>query len=61
LGDLTQIQKNPKINRTQMAKELGNISEDGVKSYLAKLTREKIIKHVGSTKSGYWIIIKNKV
>ena len=56
---LKLIQDNPKINRTQIAAKLGTISEGGVKYYLAKLTNDKVIKHIGSTKSGYWIIIKN--
>ncbi len=57
---LTLIKKNPQINRIQIAAELGNISESGVKYYLSKLTKEKTIKHIGSTKRGYWIIIKSE-
>ena len=54
---LELIKSNPQIIRVQMAKELGNISEDGVKYYLAKLVKEKRIKHVGSTKRGYWVLL----
>jgi len=55
---LELIKNNPRIIRVQMAKELGNISEDGVKYYLAKMIKAKIIKHVGSTNRGYWVILK---
>ena len=54
---LVLIKQQPKISRMQIAKELGSITENGVKYHLAKLTKNKIIKHIGSTKSGYWVIV----
>jgi ATP-dependent DNA helicase RecG len=41
-------------------KELSNIVQltpDGVKYHLQQLTSKSIIKHIGSTKSGEWIIL----
>ena len=53
---LTLIKLNPKISRKKMARELRNISEDGVKYQLGKLRKEGVIKRIGSTKGGHWEI-----
>jgi len=50
----------PKATRKDIAEKLGDISEDGVKYQLEKLKKEQKIKRKGSTKSGYWVIIKQK-
>ena len=54
---LEEIQKNPKITRVELAKIAG-ISPDGVKYHLLKLSKSGILKHIGSTRSGEWIICK---
>lgn len=54
---LGEIQKNPKITRVELAKIAG-ISPDGVKYHLLKLSKSGILKHIGSTRSGEWIICK---
>ena len=53
---LALIKLNPKINRKKMARELKNISEDGVKYQLEKLIKKGVIKRIGSTKGGQWEI-----
>lgn len=50
---LEQITLNPKITRRELASLLG-LSADGVKYHLAKMSREGILIHRGSTRSGYW-------
>ena len=52
------IRKNPKISRKDMSRQLGNISEDGVKYHLSKLKEIGILKRIGSTRYGYWEINK---
>ena len=47
------IKENNTISATELAKIVG-ISRDGVRYHLNKLKLEGIIKHCGSTKSGYW-------
>ncbi len=54
---LLQIISNPKITRNELAAALG-LTSDGIKYHLQKLTKEGIIIHKGSTRSGYWEIIK---
>lgn len=54
---IKQIKENPSINAIQLSKHL-HISESGVWYYLKKLKQEKILKHIGPTKAGYWIINK---
>lgn len=54
---LEEIQKNPKITRVELAKIAG-ISPDGVKYHLLKLSKSGILKYIGSTRSGEWIICK---
>ncbi|MDR3184789.1 MAG: putative DNA binding domain-containing protein [Prevotellaceae bacterium] len=65
-GDTTQerilgmIRGNPDITRRELAVLLG-ITPDGVKYHLDKLRRADVIRHVGATKSGRWVIIKKKL
>ena len=51
------IKDNKKITRIELAKNIG-VSEDAIKQQLAKLKSEGIIQRVGSTKAGYWEVIK---
>lgn len=52
-----EIRKNPKISRRVLAKAVG-ITPDGVKYHLQKLTKAGVIRHVGATRSGKWVICK---
>lgn len=52
---LQAVKSNPKITRNELAEKIG-ISPNGVKYHLANM--KGIIKHVGSTKAGEWVIIK---
>ena len=52
-----EIRKNPKISRRALAKAVG-ITPDGVKYHLQKLTKAGVIRHVGATCSGKWVICK---
>ena len=52
-----EIRKNPKISRRALAEVVG-ITPDGVKYHLQKLTKAGVIRHVGATRSGEWVICK---
>ena len=52
-----EIRKNPKISRRALAKTVG-ITPDRVKYHLQKLTKAGVIRHVGATRSGKWVICK---
>lgn len=49
------IKENPKITRTELSKKL-NITSDGVKYNLKKLTDNNLIERVGADNGGYWHI-----
>lgn len=54
---LDEIKKNPKISRNALAEVVG-ITPDGIKYHLQKLTKAGVIRHVGATRSGEWMICK---
>ena len=56
---LAVLQKNPRASRTEIAEELGDITENGVKYHLAKLSAEGRIKRIGAARGGYWKIRGN--
>ena len=47
----------PTLTRRALASNIG-ITEDGIKYHLAKLTKAKLIRHLGPTKTGHWEILK---
>ncbi len=51
------LRANPKSSRKLLAEILTNVSEDGVKYHLNKLSRANRIVRVGSTKGGYWKVL----
>jgi Fic family protein len=53
---LQALKVNPKMTRVELAKLLG-ITPDGVKYHLQKMVKAGIIKHVGATKAGEWVIL----
>lgn len=52
-----EIRKNPKISRRALAEVVG-ITPDGVKYHLQKLAKAGVIRHIGATRSGKWVICK---
>jgi len=57
LAVLQLLREDVHITRNQIAERL-NVSPDAIKKHLAKLRRLGYIEHVGSTKNGYWKILK---
>ena len=53
---VSYIQKNPAATRAEMARNIAGITEDGIKYNLKILQKNNVIKHVGSTKKGQWIV-----
>jgi len=53
---LEAIRNNPRITRRELAVLLDR-TEDSIKYQLLKLTRQGIIKHIGATKAGEWVIL----
>ena len=56
---LEQIRNNPRITRNELAEIIG-ITPDGIKKQLDKLRKADVIKHIGSTKAGEWVILVDK-
>lgn len=54
---LSLIKENPSITQIEMSNRLG-ITRDGISYNIRILKDNKIIKREGSTKKGYWIILK---
>lgn len=54
---LNLIKKNKNITRKSLADIIG-ITPNGIKYHLDQMKKQGIIKHIGSTKSGYWEIKK---
>lgn len=54
---LDEIRKSPQVTRVELAAVIG-ITPDGVKYHLQKLTKAGVIRHVGATRSGEWVICK---
>ncbi|WP_221410479.1 Fic family protein [Apibacter sp. HY039] len=53
---LDQIRNNPKITRNELGIVL-DLTPDGVKYHLQKMTKEGVIIHKGSARNGYWEIV----
>ena len=54
---LEVINNNPKATRNEIANKLNSTSHT-IKYQLNKMKKAGIIKHIGSTKSGYWEIVE---
>ena len=52
------LKQNPKSTIPEMMDKLGK-SRDTIKEHISRLKRDNLIQRVGSTKSGYWIILEN--
>lgn len=48
----------PKASSKDIASQLGNITADGVKYHLNQMKQDGLIKRIGSSRGGYWLIIK---
>ena len=53
------INKDSSISKEKIAQKL-NLTVDGVKYYIKKFNGKGILKWIGSPRSGYWKILKNK-
>ena len=54
---LNELKNNPKITIPELAKSLG-ISVGGIEKNMRLLKKENKIRRIGSTKAGYWEVIK---
>ena len=54
---LNFLATNPSASRRQIAKGIGNITEDGVKYQLDKLKKSRQIRRVGPDKGGHWEVL----
>lgn len=52
---LVELRRNPVITQRQLAKKIG-LSYSGIRYVMRQLQDEGILKRVGSTKKGQWII-----
>jgi len=57
---LSILSEYPLAGRRKIAEMLGDITEDGVKYHLAKMTKQGQIKRVGPAKGGYWQVLEEK-
>ena len=55
---LELIKSNPYITRKELAQEIENITEDGIKYHLAKLKKQGKIRRVGPDKGGHWEVLE---
>ncbi|MFZ2809020.1 MAG: winged helix-turn-helix transcriptional regulator [Desulfosalsimonadaceae bacterium] len=55
---LVVLAVNPSFSRREIAKSLGDISEDSVKYHLEKLKASGRIRRIGPDKGGYWEVVK---
>ena len=51
------FRNNPTGTRNDAAKELGNITEDGIKFIIGKLQQKGLLKRVGGRKHGTWQVL----
>lgn len=57
-GVLEYLKSHATASRKEIADEVGNVTEDGVKFILVKLQRVGLVKRVGGRKFGHWEIIE---
>jgi len=55
---LTILARHPSFSRREIAEELGDISENGVKYHLEKLKASGHIRRLGADKGGHWEVLK---
>ena len=48
------------MSRNEIAKALGDITENGVKDQLNNLKKQGKIERIGSDKGGYWKVLMDK-
>ena len=56
LAIIEYIQSHPNASRKEIAANLNNITENGVKYHMQKLQKQGIIKRIGADFGGYWEI-----
>lgn len=55
------IHSHPNASRKEIAANLNDITEDGVKYYIQNLQKQGIIKRVGADFGGHWEILIDNV
>lgn len=51
------LKENPQATRKELAEQIPNITENGIKYNLARLQELGILKRIGGRKLGYWAFI----
>ena len=54
---VTEMLNNPNITTSELMRIL-SLSKTSVQKYVRLLTEQGRIKHIGSTKSGYWKVVQ---
>lgn len=54
---LNFLRKNPTAGRTEIAAEIDDVTEDGIKYNLKALQAKKLLKRVGPDKGGHWEVL----
>ena len=60
LSQIVKVIKTMPEIKTKMLSDTLSIPLRTMKRYLAHLNKSQIIKHVGTNRSGHWILIENK-
>jgi ATP-dependent DNA helicase RecG len=55
---LQMIKENPKVSIADLIEAIGDITIDGVKYHFRELKKQGKIERIGSSRSGYWKIVK---
>ena len=55
---LDYLSEHPSASRKEIAENIGNITESGVKYNLGRLQQTGLIRRIGPDKGGYWEIIE---
>ena len=55
---IKELKNNSFLTRDDLPSKIG-VSSNAIKQHLAKLKSDGIIKRIGSTKSGYWEVLRD--
>lgn len=54
---IKEIKNNTNITKEELAIKIG-ITKDGIKYHIKKLSDEGVINYIGTSRNGYWKILK---
>jgi ATP-dependent DNA helicase RecG len=57
---LAVLRAQPQASRKDIAAQMGDLTEDGVKYQLAKLKAKGWIRRIGSDRGGYWEVLHDE-